>query len=64
MGSPSGILSPSVLDRVLRDWRAVASRLPAAASREQAAARLGELGWPSHRDEQWRYANLRAFDRI
>lgn len=64
MGSPSGTAAPSVLDRVLRDWRAVASSLPAAESRGHAAARLGELGWPSHRDEQWRYANLRAFDRI
>jgi len=22
------------------------------------------MGWPSHRDEQWRYANLRAFERL
>ena len=58
----------SILDRVLRDYRSVAAELPGdtavQAARARAAARLNELGWPSTRDEQWRYANLRAFERL
>lgn len=27
-------------------------------------ARLTELGWPSGRDEHWRYTNLRAYERL
>jgi Fe-S cluster assembly protein SufD len=53
-----------VLERVLLDYRAMAAELPGPQARAQAAARLSELGWPTTRDEQWRYANLRAFDRI
>jgi Fe-S cluster assembly protein SufD len=57
-----------LLDRVLADYRGVAAQLPgdadARAERGRAAARLGDLGWPSVRDEQWRYTNLRALDRI
>ena len=48
--------------------RSVAAELPGdtavQAARARAAARLNELGWPSTRDEQWRYANLRAFERL
>jgi Fe-S cluster assembly protein SufD len=33
-------------------------------TRQRAAQELTRLGWPSARDEQWRYANLRAFDRV
>lgn len=58
----------SVLDRVFADFNRVAAELPgdaaAHAARARAAAQLRELGWPSARDEQWRYANLRAFDRL
>ena len=57
-----------LLDRVLADYQGVAARLPGdedtLAERGRAAARLGDLGWPSARDEQWRYTNLRALDRI
>jgi Fe-S cluster assembly protein SufD len=57
-----------ILDRVLRDFASLAQGLPADAhassARRQAAARLAELGWPSVRDEQWRYANLRAFEQL
>ncbi len=55
-----------MLERVLRDYRSAAASpgALAQASRERAAARLGELGWPSPRDEQWRYANLRAFEQV
>lgn len=57
-----------VLDRVLADYRGIAAQLPgdedSRAERVRAAAHLGELGWPSARDEQWRYTNLRALDRI
>jgi len=55
-----------VLDRVLRDYRSVADTLPGGVSahsaRERAAGQLADIGWPSARDEYWRYANLRAFD--
>lgn len=57
-----------VLERILEDYRAVASQLPDSAvpraARERAAQELTRIGWPSARDEQWRYANLRAFDRV
>jgi Fe-S cluster assembly protein SufD len=57
-----------VLDRVLRDYRAVAGELPgdssAHSARAHAAEQLAEIGWPSARDEYWRYANLRAFERL
>jgi Fe-S cluster assembly protein SufD len=56
-----------VLDRVLRDYRSVADSLPGSPSahsaRERAAGQLADIGWPSARDEYWRYANLRAFER-
>jgi Fe-S cluster assembly protein SufD len=58
----------SLLDRVLADYRGIAAQLPgdadSRAARARAAAHLGDLGWPSARDEQWRYTNLRALDRI
>ena len=56
-----------VLERVLHDYRGFADTLPAGggahSARERAAGQLAELGWPSARDEYWRYANLRAFER-
>ena len=59
---------PGLLDRVLAEYRGIAPQLPGdadtKAGRARAAARLGDLGWPSARDEQWRYTNLRALDRI
>src|SRR6185437_11515258 len=33
-------------------------------ARRQAARELARLGWPQGRDEQWRYANLRALERV
>jgi Fe-S cluster assembly protein SufD len=58
----------AVLERILQDYRAVASQLPDSVvprvAREHAAQELTRMGWPSARDEQWRYANLRAFDRV
>jgi Fe-S cluster assembly protein SufD len=57
-----------LLDRVLADYRGIATQLPgdadARAARARAAAHLHDLGWPSARDELWRYTNLRALDRI
>lgn len=57
-----------LIDRVLADYRRVAAELPDDAERRteraRAAARLADLGWPSARDEQWRYTNLRALERI
>lgn len=49
---------PAALEQALRDYQS----LPLQAARARAAARLNELGWPSGRDEEWRYANLRAFE--
>jgi Fe-S cluster assembly protein SufD len=68
MSAPATALPASVLDRVLRDYHSSAEQLPgdalARAARARAAAQLADLGWPSARDEQWRYANLRAFERL
>jgi Fe-S cluster assembly protein SufD len=56
------------LERVLREFEAAAAELPEdvlpQASRRRAAGELARLGWPQVRDEQWRYANLRALERI
>jgi Fe-S cluster assembly protein SufD len=58
----------AVLDRILNDFASVEQDLPDSVvpreARTRAAAELTRLGWPSARDEQWRYANLRAFERI
>jgi Fe-S cluster assembly protein SufD len=58
----------ATLDRIVRDYQAVAARLPdtvvAPAARAQAARELSRLGWPKTRDEQWRYTNLRAFEAV
>jgi Fe-S cluster assembly protein SufD len=68
MSETAPAVRASVLARVLRDFRGIAADLPgdefAHAARARAAARLTELGWPSTRDEHWRYANLRAFERL
>ncbi len=57
-----------ILDRVLLDFETAAADLPEAvvpqAARRRAARELARLGWPHARDEQWRYANLRALERI
>jgi Fe-S cluster assembly protein SufD len=58
----------ATLERILRDFSAAAAQLPDGVvprdDRMRAAQELSRLGWPSARDEQWRYANLRAFDRV
>jgi Fe-S cluster assembly protein SufD len=58
----------AVIERILHDFDSVASQLPDSVvptqARRRAAAELTRLGWPTARDEQWRYANLRAFERI
>jgi Fe-S cluster assembly protein SufD len=68
MSAAATAVRTSILDRVLRDYAGLAESVrghpDARADRAQAAARLAELGWPSVRDEQWRYANLRAFERL
>jgi len=67
MSTHATALRDRMLERVLRDYHAAAAVSAGAlapAARERAAAQLGELGWPSPRDEQWRYANLRAFEQI
>lgn len=56
------------LERIRRDFEAIAEGLPATAApletRRHALQELARLGWPNAHDEQWRYANLRAFDQI
>ncbi|HEX4052150.1 MAG TPA: SufD family Fe-S cluster assembly protein [Steroidobacteraceae bacterium] len=56
------------LARVLREFETVAAELPEdtvpQSTRQQAARELARLGWPQARDELWRYANLRALERI
>jgi Fe-S cluster assembly protein SufD len=68
MSETATAVRASILDRVLRDYRACAADLPGdaamRAARARAATRLHELGWPSTRDEHWRYTNLRAFDGV
>src|ERR1700689_3556682 len=68
MSAPATTVRAGILDRVLRDFASLSQDLPADArersTRTQAAARLAELGWPTVRDEQWRYANLRAFEHL
>jgi Fe-S cluster assembly protein SufD len=58
----------SILERIRHDFDAVAGELPAIAAspgaRRDALQALSQVGWPSARDEQWRYANLRAFDQV
>lgn len=60
--------APEPLERVLRDFEATQAQLPESVvsrgARRRAAEQLRQLGWPSRRDEQWRYAHLRAFERV
>jgi Fe-S cluster assembly protein SufD len=57
-----------VLERALGEFEDALARLPEEvvprAARRRAAEQLRRLGWPQSRDEQWRYSNLRAFDRL
>jgi Fe-S cluster assembly protein SufD len=68
MSSSAATHRSDILDRIMRDYEAVAARLPdAVVSREargRAVRELSRLGWPKASDEQWRYTNLRAFERV
>src|SRR5450432_3463949 len=68
MASPATTVRSGTLDRIMRDYEAVAARLPDAAmardGRGHAMRELSRLGWPKNIDEQWRYTNLRAFDSL
>ena len=61
-------VAQEVLERALRDFESASASLPEAiltrGTRRRAAEELSRLGWPSVRDEQWRYADLRALERI
>src|ERR1700686_4076105 len=67
MATPATLHSETV-DRILRDYQAVASRLPDAVvtrdARAHAVRELSRYGWPKTSDEQWRYTNLRAFEGV
>jgi Fe-S cluster assembly protein SufD len=60
--------APTTLERILHDYRAGAAHAPGGphehAARERAVIELSQAGWPSTRDEQWRYANLRAIEGV
>jgi Fe-S cluster assembly protein SufD len=68
MASPAATRPSETLDRILRDYQAVAARLPDAAvtrdARAHAVRELSRYGWPKASDEQWRYTNLRAFEAV
>src|SRR5580658_8067590 len=68
MATPTTTHRSDMVDRIMRDYEAVAARLPDAAvtraTRGRAMHELARLGWPTTRDEQWRYSNLRAFERV
>lgn len=68
MAFPAATVRSDTLDRILRDYEAVAARLPDAAvprkARGHAMRELARIGWPETRDEQWRYTNLRAFESL
>ncbi|MFI4914273.1 MAG: SufB/SufD family protein [Steroidobacterales bacterium] len=51
----------NTLDRILHDCELAA---PPQESRRRAARQLAERGLPSAREEDWRYANLRALDAV
>lgn len=57
----------SLIERAQREYREIAAQLPehvaAPRQREAALAALAQSGLPANRDENWRYANLRALDR-
>src|ERR1700694_1977721 len=68
MVTPAAALRSETLDRIMRDYEAVAARLPDTAvpraARAHAMRELSRLGWPRASDEQWRYTNLRAFEAV
>jgi Fe-S cluster assembly protein SufD len=68
MSTPTTAHRSDMVDRIMRDYAGVAARLPdavvARAARARAMHELSRIGWPSSRDEQWRYTNLRAFERV
>jgi Fe-S cluster assembly protein SufD len=68
MPTPTTTHRSDMIDRIMHDYAAVAARLPEAAvtrdTRARAMHELSRLGWPRNSDEQWRYTNLRAFERL
>src|SRR5580700_4063363 len=61
-------MSTALAARIAEEYAAASSELPAgvvsAARREQAVKMLSTQGLPATRDENWRYANLRALERV
>jgi Fe-S cluster assembly protein SufD len=68
MAMPATTIRSETLDRIVRDYEAVAAQLPdspvTSEARRRALHELSRLGWPRANDEQWRYTNLRAFERV
>ena len=61
-------MSTALATRVAEEYAAAAAELPArvvsAARRELAIKTLCAQGLPATRDENWKYANLRALERV
>jgi Fe-S cluster assembly protein SufD len=61
-------MSTALATRIAEEYAAAASELPArvvsAARRELAVKALSAQGLPAARDENWKYANLRALERV
>lgn len=61
-------MSTALATRIADEYAAAAAQLPArvvsAARRERAVRILSAQGLPATRDENWKYANLRALERV
>jgi Fe-S cluster assembly protein SufD len=61
-------MTSTLASRIADEYARVAQALPqsvvSAAQRERAIKVLGAEGLPASRDENWRYANLRALERV
>ena len=61
-------MSTALATRIAEEYAAAAAELPArvvsAARRELAVQALNAQGLPATRDENWKYANLRALERV
>lgn len=61
-------LAPSARERYVSEFARLASQLPGTpgvdAARRLAIERFGRLGFPTQRDEEWRYTSLAALEKI
>ena len=61
-------MTTALATRIAQEFAAAATALPvsvvSAERRERAIRTLGAQGLPGARDENWKYANLRALERV